>query len=123
MKTKEKLEDQVIKYLLGKRKDPTDKNVWFGDSDFTKFENIQVDKILESLNKLQSAGYITYSKVGQRYKYTIKILDKADSYFDVKDKKEEDKLKELLKFLIPTIISIVSAVTSIISLYFSITTR
>lgn len=122
-KIKKKPEDQVIKYLLDKRKNPMEKVVWFGASDFTKFKDIKPNEILEALNKLESDKYISCSQIGQRQEFSIRLLNKASTYFDIKNKKEEDKSKERCKFWIPTIISIVSAVTSIISLYFSIVAR
>lgn len=44
MKTKEKLEDRLIKYLMDNRKDPMKKVVYFCASDFQKFKELLHDR-------------------------------------------------------------------------------
>lgn len=112
IKIKKKPEDQVIRYLLDKRKNPMEKAVWFGASDFTKFKDIQPDEILEALNKLQANEYISCSQVGQKQDYSIRLLNKADTYFDVQKNEKYEKIREQYRFWIPTGLSILAIIVA-----------
>lgn len=112
IKIKKKPEDQVIRYLLDKRKNPMEKVVWFGASDFTKLKDIQPDEILEALNKLQANEYISCSQVGQKQDYSIRLLNKADTYFDVQEDEKHEKFREQYRFWIPTGLSILAIIVA-----------
>lgn len=89
-----------------------EKAVWFGASDFTKLKDIQPDEILEALNKLQANEYISCSQVGQKQDYSIRLLNKADTYFDVQKNEKYEKIREQYRFWIPTGLSILAIIVA-----------
>ena len=72
-------EDKVIRFLLDKRKTPTDRNVTFAVGDYEKLPKIRNDLIIDAMNKLQAGGYIEYSRFGNKGALNVRLLPATDT--------------------------------------------
>ncbi len=113
MKTKEKLEDRLIRYLLDKRGDSSKPYIEFNEADFAKIGEASWGEVLESFRKLKAEDYLEVLQIGQGHRYNVRLLDKASTYFDIKAKEKKKDVKELLATWVPIVISIISLIVSL----------
>ena len=110
--------EQVIMFLLSLEREYKSNNIQtsvsrnkFNDSDIS---NIGENEFINQLSILETAGLITVNfSTGHRdlkYYITVILHEPILNYFDNKKKNVKHIIWELVKFLIPTIISIIALV-------------
>lgn len=108
-----KSHENVLKYLIKKEKDSKTNKLYVSKNDC---ENMKVDErtVVKALYYLQESNYITINKISPHDDLSISCLislkESALDYIENKGKNKTRIVWEVVRFIIPVIISIIALI-------------